>query len=73
MEHNQTLRNTQSSTPFNQKLMATSRVTKEVFHFEYWQIDWDSKNEVTDTILIMPRADSCVTVSVQSSTIGFHN
>jgi hypothetical protein len=53
------------------KLTAKSKVTKEVFHFELWQIDRDSKNEVTDTVLIMPRTDSCVTISVQYSTIGF--
>ena len=63
----------QSATNFQQELTATSKVTKKVYNFEFWQIDWDSKNEVTDTILIMPRTDSCVTVSVQYSTIDFNS
>ena len=63
----------QSATNFQQELTATSKVTKKVYNFEFWQIDWDSKNEVTDTILIMPRTDSCVAVSVQYSTIDFNS
>ncbi len=57
----------------SQELTATSKVTKETFHFDFCQINWDSKNEVTDTVLIMPCANSCVTASVQYSTIDFHN
>jgi len=70
---NNALRNVQSATTFQQELTAISKVTKKVYNFEFWQIDSDSKNEVTDTILITPRTDSCVTVSVQYSTIDFNN
>jgi len=69
---NSTLRGVQPATRFHQELTATSKVTKKVYNFEFWQIDWDSKNEVTDTILITPRTNSCVTVSVQYSTIDFN-
>ena len=53
------------------EMTAISKLKKEIFYFEFWQIDWGSKDEASDTLLVKPFADGDVTTLVQYSTIQY--